>query len=1030
MCMNKLQKDYFSDLINAAMEGFTLGDISGGCAYDRWASSVIDCALKAGASIFDATGHIQYFDGKSQTCKSYKPNFKNRLRKPWWDSECEEAVAQRKRSFKNCCARFSRENVDLYRKSSDYARRTIRRRKKENFVNFVNDLNENFNIKTFWKTINSFKNSVFFKSNNPPSSSKFQGINKFIDNFSPPWAFNRFENISDTPFTSLFDDEFSFFELNVAIDSSRDSSSPGPDLIGYHLLKLLPDSARFKLLDIFNLIIRDGSYPSQWRRFDVILIPKPNKVDFRPISLASNVLKIFEKMIKGRFEKFIELEMLLPNCQYGFRRGKSCDDCLALINLEVYKAFAQRSMTGALFLDIKGAYDNVNPCTLFSLINKLRIPSGYKSFFMDFLSPRSACFYESGISYGSRLLQRGLPQGSVLSPLLFNLYVKDILLHVPHNVALLQYADDIAILCSDSLLDNIIFGLRSTFIRLEKWLNDLDLSVSLPKTQFTIFHRKRSVILPDILELPGGNIPLNLSVKYLGLVMDRGLRWKEHISSLRTKSFIFVNILKWLAGRSWGISPILAINFINATLGAICEWGSMWYISAARSYLGTVESLLCSAYKVALNIPKSSSNRVCWVFSGQRSFIRRISYKCDKYLGRSIQLRNNKMINKVANLHWLNNRQNTAPSNVPFIVSRWPVVVPFRSHLYAWDVHPVFSFPSHIFAVSPPIDSTSGQFAKDNGNPNLAFTNLISLNRSSPTEIDIFTDGSKSVGTDGVPFAGCSVWIPKLNITQRIKLNRYTSSFSAEALAIIAAVDLTLVNSWEHVNICTDSWSVLQSIANIKPFSNGKLSPLVPNLKSKLSLAAASGLTVRFSWCPAHKGILGNERADSAAKEASLSGTSLNNKISHKDISSHLLYAYIDIDAGFLDRINNGSGRFYMENLADQNLNLSFLSKFRISRRDFGIMARLLAGYPYTNVIKYRFGIGESPSCPCGWEYQDVDHLFWACSRFESGRSRFLRSLFDLELLAPFSCLYLYSNLNYKIVKAILSFIKDCDLGL
>ncbi|XP_071581060.1 uncharacterized protein [Temnothorax nylanderi] len=667
MSLIKINKDYFSELIDESMKDLTLSDISGAHAYDRWSSSVLDCALKAGASISDASGHIQYFDQKSKTYKSYKSKFKVKNCKPWWDSECEEAIARRKRSFQNCRAHFTRENMEIYRKSSD--------------------------------------------------------------------------------------------EI-----------------------------------------------------YDVVLIPKPNKVDFRPISLASNVLKIFEKLIKGRFEKYIELEMLLPNCQFGFRRGKSCDDCLALINLVIYKAFAQRNMTGALFLDIKAAYDNVNPCILF-----------------------------------------------------------------------IQYADDIAILCSDEQLDNIISCLRLTFIRVEEWLNDLDLSVSLPKTQFIVFHRKRSLTLPEDLDLPGGSIPLSLYIKYLGLVLDGGLRWKEHITSLRTKTFTFVNILRWLAGRTWGISPILAINFINATIRAI-------------------------SYKVAVNIPKSSSNRVCWAFSGQKSLIRRISYKCDQ-----------------------------------FLVSRWPMIAPFRSHLYTWDIHPVFSFPQHIFAVDPSIDSSSGQFAKDNGNPNLAFTNLISLKRASPSEIDIFTDGSKSE-RNGVPIAGCSIRIPQQDITLRFKLNKFTSSFSAEALAIITALDLTLSKFWDYVNICTDSLSVLQTIANVKPFSNGKLSPLIPNIKTKLSLAASCGCSIRFSWCPAHRGILGNEQADSAAKEASINGTLLNNKVSHKDMSSHLLQAYIDIDAKFMDHIDNGSGRFYMDNLADLNLNLIFLSKFRISRSDFGIMARLLAG--------------------------------------------------------------------------------------
>lgn len=170
----------------------------------------------------------------------------------------------------------------------------------------------------------------------------------------------------------------------------------------------------------------------------------------RPISLMSCVLKLLEKLIKIRLERFIELELVLPNSQYGFRSGRSCDHCLALLNLEIYRTFTRNQATGAIFLDIASAYDNVDPFILFHSLNSMNIPSGYKFFLKNFLSPRTVNFYESNSLISQRRVGIGLPQGSVLSLLLFNIFVKDVLVHVPHNCLSIQFADEFVILFSGS----------------------------------------------------------------------------------------------------------------------------------------------------------------------------------------------------------------------------------------------------------------------------------------------------------------------------------------------------------------------------------------------------------------------------------------------------------------------------------------------------------------------------------------------------------------------------------------------------
>lgn len=241
----------------------------------------------------------------------------------------------------------------------------------------------------------------------------------------------------------------------------------------------------------------------------------------RPISLTSCTLKLLEKLIKIRLDRFIELELILPNSQYGFRCGKSCGHCLALLNLEIYRAFTRKQTTGAIFLDIESAYDKVDLFILFRILNTVKIPSGYKIFLSNFLSYRFVNFYESGTLLSQRKVGIGLPQGSVLSPLLFNIFVKDILDHVPHMCSSIQFADDFVVISSGTDPVKILNDLSQAFSSISEWLSSIGLSLSIVKAQAIVFNRMKNRNIPNHINLNSTLVQLSSSVKYLGLVLDR-----------------------------------------------------------------------------------------------------------------------------------------------------------------------------------------------------------------------------------------------------------------------------------------------------------------------------------------------------------------------------------------------------------------------------------------------------------------------------------------------------------------------------
>jgi len=123
--------------------------------------------------------------------------------------------------------------------------------------------------------------------------------------------------------------------------------------------------------------------------------------------------------------------------------------------------------------------------------------------------------------------------------------------------------------------------------------------------------------------------------------------------------------LKWLTSRSWGIDPLQALNFINATIVAQLMWGATWFINAAKSNLKQIESIIAASYKVALGLPRNSSNKVCWKFSSQPSFDLRVAKSCDKHLCKAAALCKGRILNKIKFLWEQYNSGRSLEKNVP-----------------------------------------------------------------------------------------------------------------------------------------------------------------------------------------------------------------------------------------------------------------------------------------------------------------------------------------------------------------------------
>ena len=478
--------------------------------------------------------------------------------------------------------------------------------------------------KQFWKISRHLRNSV---KHNPPLEvdgnlliSPMEKARILADSFSkahnntlpgdPITNMEVGEMVTTLSMQQNINEDWSTYskpqEIKAIIQRLKAKKAPGIDGLKNICLKHLPRKGLVYLTKIYNACLKLCYFPQQWKHARVIPIAKPNKditkpVNYRPISLLSTLSKIFERVILTRLNRHLDNHEIIPNEQFGFRRSHSSNHQLVRITNCIKKGFNERKSTGMVMLDVEKAYDTVWQEAVVYKMAKANFPVYLTRMVHSFLKNRSFQVAVNGELSGSYPIPFGVPQGSVLSPTLYNIYTADII--KVDGVSYAFFADDTGYFVTHRDPKVITQKLQEAQQCLEHFQKRWKIKVNAAKTQAVYFTRNRSLrLLPDVcIEVNGHHVPWDTEAKYLGLLMDSKLKFDKHINMSLTKCDKLTRSLYALVKRQSRLQLHNKLLLFKGVFRAVLTYGSPAWMTCAAMHRRRLQLKQNKLLKMILN---------------------------------------------------------------------------------------------------------------------------------------------------------------------------------------------------------------------------------------------------------------------------------------------------------------------------------------------------------------------------------------------------------------------------------------------
>jgi hypothetical protein len=439
----------------------------------------------------------------------------------------------------------------------------------------------------------------------------------------------------------VFSEPIDLNELNDAIDQINTSSAPGEDRIHNIYFKNMPVKFKAHIVKLFNLSLEHSIIPNSWKNSSITMIGKKtqdpsNPDNYRPISLTSCFAKLLERIVSNRIYKFVESNNLLHESQSGFRKNRSTIDNLTLLTQKIVETLNRKKKLCAIFFDISKAFDKLWRAGIFYKLYKMNISPILVKWVEAFLANRSFNVKVGDTKSSSGKVETGVPQGSVLGPLLFLIFINDIPKAQSLNRAYTSlFADDLTTMFIYDKPGKINKIISRYLTELETWLNNWRLDMSASKCCYTIFANK--VTKPNVAPvLYDTHIPYNKHPVLLGVTFDEQLSFNKQIENIKTKAIKRMNLIKILSSKHFKLKEKTLISIYKSLIRSIIEYNFFFTNTISLTNLNSLQVIQNKVIKIIFK-PKMYTNlEKLHEQIKLEPIVARMSLLLDRYIQRSI----------------------------------------------------------------------------------------------------------------------------------------------------------------------------------------------------------------------------------------------------------------------------------------------------------------------------------------------------------------------------------------------------------
>ena len=563
--------------------------------------------------------------------KSFPPKVKKAQKRknnkpwilPWLQSACDRKNAMYKTYVKHPTI----ENEIKYKKLKKFVTLHIKKAKNKFYNNYFKKFSNDGRKQ--WQMINNLLNR---KSHNKNRITQLQYNNKTLTNSQDiSNSLNEFfcniaqklkdENNSTgtggTPpeytlhnriLMSMSNEDCTDIEIKNIINSLKNKATSD---LGIRPLKCISVEISPVLNNLISCSLQQGIFPTKLKCAKVIPLHKggssTNISNYRPISLLSCFSKIYEKVMHARLTKFLNENDIIFKSQYGFRSGHCCEHALLEVQNRISHALEKKQIAVLLFLDFSKAFDMVDHEILLSKLEHYGIRGVSLSWFRSYLTNREQYVSVGNCKSDNLKLKYSVPQGSILGPTLFILYINDL----PNIDKLTQYiffADDANIIVTGYTFEEVNYKVNTLLQKIQCWVLGNGLKLNLSKTKYMIFTNKAKQNI-DV-NIGGFQIEESECERFLGVLINSNLNWTNHINLLASKISRNAGILYKLKDfLPESALKTLFHSFIQSHLNYCSTvWGLGSKNSLNKLFVAQKKAIRAIHYKLS---PNSSANTPC-----------------------------------------------------------------------------------------------------------------------------------------------------------------------------------------------------------------------------------------------------------------------------------------------------------------------------------------------------------------------------------------------------------------------------------